>query len=208
MIRVLLVEDHAIVRRGVRLLIDDQADLEVVGEVSDGAEVMDAVRSTPCDVIVLDWTLPNSSGIELLRELHAAVPRTAIIVLTMHPEDVFALHLLREGASAYLNKQRDPGELLDAIRRVAGGGRYLTSTLSDLALQSPGESQELPHRRLTAREYQVFLLLIQGKTVSDVANELELSPSTVSNHVAAVRNKLGVASLGEIVRYAFRVGLV
>ena len=209
MIRVILADDHAIVRQGVRRLIDEQGDMKVVADVDDGARVVATVRSTPCDVLVLDLSLPHRSGLDILAELHETAPRLAIVVLSMYPEDQLALHLLRSGASAYLNKQRDPTELLAAIRRVAGGGRYLTDALADLALEHPeAGTGGPPHHTLTARERQVFFLLLEGHGVSEVAAELDLSASTVSNHVAAIKEKLGAGSIAEIVRYASRVGLV
>lgn len=209
MIRVILVDDHAIVRHGVRRLLDEQADMRVVAEVDDGAAVVDTVRATECDVLVLDLSLPHRGGLDILAELRETAPRLRVVVLSMYPEDQLALHLLRAGASAYLNKQRDPAELLAAIRRVAAGGRYLTETLADLALvHRDGGGAGPPHHTLTARERQVFFLLIEGHGISEVAAELELSASTVSNHVAAIKEKLGAGSVCEIVRYASRVGLV
>jgi len=208
-IRVILADDHAIVRHGVRRLIDDQPDMMVVADVDDGARVIETLQATPCDVLVLDLSLPHRSGLDILAELRDSAPRLHVVVLSMYPEDQLALHLLRAGVGAYLNKQRDPAELLTAIRRVAGGGRYVTDALADLALVQPDAGTDgPPHHALTARERQVFFLLLEGRGVSEVAAELDLSASTVSNHVAAIKEKLGASSIGEIVRYASRVGLV
>ncbi|MGM0576531.1 MAG: response regulator transcription factor [Myxococcota bacterium] len=209
MIRVLLADDHAIVRHGLRRLVDDQPDMEVVAEAEDAAGVHRALAETTCDVLVLDLSLPDGSGIEILRRLQAEGARTRVLILTMYPEDQLALHLLREGAAGYLRKSRPPDEVVRAIRKVASGGRYLTDTLSDLLLLEGGESAPgAPHERLTARESQVFVRLVEGHSVSAIAAELDVSPSTISNHVAAVRTKLGASSVADLVRYAVRAGLV
>lgn len=208
MIDVVIADDHAIVRHGIRELIDAQTDMRVVGEAATAQELIDQLLALPRDVlVVLDLSLPDERGLALLGRVLAAAPRTKVVIFSMYPEDQLALHLLREGASAYLDKQRDPDELLTAIRRVGGGGRYVTETLSDLALLAPA-GEELPHRQLSAREYQVFMLVLEGKKVGEIAAELELSASTASNHLAAIRGKLGASSIADIVRYASRVGLV
>ncbi len=205
MIRVLLADDHAIVRQGLRTLLAGQPDLTVVGEATDGEEVLLRLADTPCDVLILDLSLPKTSGLELLRRIRAlSLPAPVhILILTMYPEDQLAAHLLSQGASAYLCKSRSPAELLAALREVARGGRYVTQALEDLPA-----APVLPHERLTPREYQAFVLLISGKTVSEVAHALDLSLPTVSNHVARIRDKLGAASTGDIILYAHRVGLL
>lgn len=208
MIRVLLADDHAIVRRGVARLISEQQDMTIVGEVGDGDEVIPAVKSSQCDILILDLSLPNRSGMEIVEEIARQSVQVKIIILSMYSEDQLALNLLHKGASAYLSKQRDPQELIDAIRRVAAGRRYLTETLAEIALESQQESQELPHHRLSGREHQVFLMIIGGNKVAAIAEELHISASTVSSHVAAIKQKLGVASVSEVIRYASRVGLV
>ena len=208
MIRVIIADDHAIVRHGVQRLIEEQADMSVVSELGDGDAVIPKVQSSQCDVLILDLSVPNRSGRELLHQLHREAPDLRIVVLSMYPEDRLALALMQEGAHAYLNKDRDPQELLDAIRRVAEGNSYLTGTLTDLALGGCAGQPMQPHLALTGREHQVFTLLIQDQSVSDIAVELGLSPSTISNHVASIKRKLGAGCIGGIVRYASRVGLV
>lgn len=206
MIRVAIADDHAIVRQGIARLVGAEPDLRVVAEVGDGIAAVACVAGGAVDVLVLDLSLPGLDGLEVLRRLREAGHRAAVVVLTMYPEDRLALQVLRAGATAYLSKTRPPEELLAAIRRAAEGYGYLTDTLA--ALRRTDASDRLPHQRLTAREYQVFIQLVGGATVSEVAHALEISVSTASNHVAAIREKLGAASIGEILRYAARVGLM
>ncbi len=206
MIRVLLADDHAIMRDGLQRLINDQPDMTVVGALADGRSVVPAAQDPGCDVLILDLSLPDRTGMQVLEQMSIQAPRVNVIILSMYPEDQLSLALIRQGAKAYLNKSRPPEELFAAIRRVATGKRYITDVLSDLAMESTTDL--LPHQRLTSREYQVFIHLIEGLSVNEVANELSVSASTVSNHVSAIRTKLGASSVGDIVRYAARVGLV
>ena len=206
MIRVIIADDHSIVRQGIARLLDDHADVTVVAEIDAADDVVPTVLRLGCDVLLLDLSFPNRSGISILAELRQAACPARVIILSMHPEDQLALHLMKEGAAAYLNKQRTPAEVLSAVRQVAAGGRYITETLSTLAFTA--DSEQPPHGRLTAREYQVFVLLIEGLSVSRVAGELSLTGSTVSNHVAAIKRKLNAGSIAEIVRYAARLGLL
>jgi DNA-binding NarL/FixJ family response regulator len=206
-IRIVLADDHAIVRHGIRKLIETQADMVVVAELADGYQVIDVLKKTPSDILVLDLSLPRVSGVECLRRIRASELPVRVIVLSMYPEDQLALHLLREGAAAYLSKDRQPTELLAAIRKVSAGERYMTETLRALE-HEVGAATSLPHEALTARESQVFQRLIIGRTVSDIAAELDLNASTVSNHLARIKEKLDAQSVGDIMRYAHRVGLL
>ena len=208
MIRILLADDHQIVRSGLRQLLDLQPDLTVVAEASDGEEVFELLDAHTVDVLVLDLSLPKLSGMEVVRRLQSEGRKVITVVLTLYPEDQLALHLLKAGAAAYLSKDRSPTELMTAIRQVARGRRYLTETLADLVITAGPVDEKAPHERLSAREREVFLLLTDGKTVSEISHVLDVSRSTASNHVAAIREKLGVASIGEIIRYAHRMGLL
>lgn len=208
MIRVVLADDHAVVRSGLRMLLDVEHDIEVVGEVEDGLDVVAAVDELRPHVLVLDLSLPNRSGQEIVRDLARRPGGPAIVILTMYPEDTLALHLLSAGAAAYLSKSRPPEHVVLAIRRVATGRQFLTSEIKDLANMQVRSQERGPHERLTARESQVFVLLLEGNSVSAIAAELGLSGSTVSNHVSAIKDKLGVDSLPALFRYAHRVGLL
>jgi DNA-binding NarL/FixJ family response regulator len=208
-IRVFIADDHAIVRHGLRELIASTPDMKVVGEATDGRALINAAPTLECDVIILDLSLPKVNGPEVLKRLKLLRPTLGVLVLTMYPEDQYAVALLRSGASAYLCKDRPSAELLEAIRRVAAGGTYFTETIAQRFLTGPNAGKdEPPHAALTAREHQVFTLIIQGRTGAEIAAELDLTAGTVSNHVAKIKEKLGAHSLAEIVRYAYRAGLI
>jgi DNA-binding NarL/FixJ family response regulator len=207
MIRVFIADDHAIVRHGLRELIAATDDMKVVGEAADGRALLNQAPTLACDVLILDLSLPRVNGPEVLKRIKALRPSLPVVVLTMYPEDQFALTLLRSGASAYLCKDRPSSELLEAIRRVAAGRSYFTETIAE-QLMAGEKSDGPPHARLTAREHQVFTLIIQGRTSSEIAAELDLTAGTVSNHLAKIKEKLGAHSLAEIVRYAYRAGLI
>lgn len=209
MIRVFLADDHAIVRHGLRKLIEEEPDMTVVGEASNGRAVLTAEARDTWDLLVLDLSLPKVGGIEVLRRLRAELPRLRIMILSMYPEDQYGLRLVKEGAAAYVSKDVNSAELLRAIRTVAAGGTYLSEGLvQQMRLGGPAGGAESPHASLTAREHQVFTLLFQGRTVSDIAAELDLSVSTVSNHVSKIKEKLAAHSIADIVSYAHRAGLV
>ena len=207
MIRVFIADDHAIVRRGLRDVIGAAEDMTVTGEAADGRAVLDAIAEPNFDVLVLDLSLPRVNGTEVLRRMKIDRPQLPVVILSMYPEDQYALRLLKEGAAAYLSKDRPPDELLLAIREVSAGRRYVTQEVANLALEARANGERAPHETLSAREYQVFTLLYQGQSVSDIAAELDLTSGTVSNHVAAIRTKLSVRTIADIVRYAVRAGL-
>lgn len=203
MIRVFLADDHSIVRGGLRKLLEVEPDVKVVGEASDGRAVLNAPDKDQWDILVLDLSLPKVNGIEVLRRLRESHPAIRIVVLSMYPEDQYAERMIHDGAVAYVPKSHPPQALLDAIRLAARGGRWRVSTPTPDA-----DAAKPPHAKLTAREYQVFTLVFQGEKVTDIAAELNLSVSTVSNHLAHVKEKLNARSVGDIVAYAHRAGLV
>lgn len=208
MLAVFLADDHDIVRAGLSALIDAHPDMQVVGQAATGDDTLIGLRTRAVDVLVLDLSLPDATGTEMIDEVKRRYPQIRIVVLTMYPEDQLALSMIRAGASAYLNKGRPSSEVLEAIARVGTGRPYLTDTLADLALDPTTRAPQAPHMRLSAREYQAFLLLIGGRTVSEVATELDVTASTASSYVARIKQKLGVESVGEIMRYAHRAGLL
>lgn len=208
MIRIFIADDHAIVRQGLRKLIEQQSDMCVVGEAGDGRAVLMAESRDTWDLLILDLSLPKVAGIEVLRRLRQELPRLRIVVLSMYPEDQYGLRLIREGAAAYLSKDLDVNDVIQALRVVASGGTYLSPGLAEQMRQGPQSRASTPHASLSAREHQVFTLILQGRTVSDIAAELNLSVSTVSNHVAKVKEKLNARTIADIVSYAHRAGLV
>jgi DNA-binding NarL/FixJ family response regulator len=208
MIKVLVADDHAIVRRGVRQVLSDAHDMVVAGEASTGHEVLQSVQQNDYDIAVLDIAMPGSRGLELLKQLRTLKPKLPILMLSMYPEQQYAVRALKAGASGYLTKESAPDELIAAIRKVARGQRYITLSMAEaLAFQLGGEAEEAPHDRLSDREYQVMRLLASGKTVTDIAEELSLSVKTISTYRTRLLEKLGLNNTAEIVRYALERGL-
>lgn len=208
MIRIFIADDHAIVRHGLRQLIDAQLDMRVVGEAQDGRQTLQAAEAGGWDILLLDLSLPRVNGLEVLRRLHAAQPSLRIVALSMYPEEQYAARVLHEGAVAYISKQQPPEELLQALRTVMRGGTYVSSGLADRGREGEPPPGVDAHEKLSAREYQIFTLILQNHTPSEIAAELNLSLSTVSNHLAHVKDKLGVRTLGEIISYGHRAGLI
>jgi DNA-binding NarL/FixJ family response regulator len=203
MTRVFVADDHAVVRCGVSVLLRELGGFDVVGEAEDGRQVLSSPLLATCDVLVLDLSLPKVSGPEVLRRVKAAHPCLAVVVLSMHPEDQFARRALADGASAYVSKERPPSEIIAAVRRAAAGVRDDPTPGA-----APASAAAPPHASLTRREHQIFMRLVQGAPVVDIAAELDLNACTVSNHLANVRKKLGVTTVAELVRYAIAEGLI
>lgn len=208
MIRVTIADDHPMLRSGLRRVLDAQPDMKVVAEAEDGAAVLERLSETYCDVLVLDLSLPYLRGLELVRAVTERYPALRVLIFSVQPEDRLSLHLIEAGVAGYLSKDRGAEELVRAIRTVARGERYMSESLRRLVATSPEEPQRPPHEHLSVREYEVFQLLIQGLSVSGIADELEIQASTASNHMAKIREKLGVNTNGEVIIYAFRAGLV
>ncbi len=210
MIRVFVADDHTIVREGIRNLLSTADDIAVVGEAAHGRAVLDAmeVSPMPCDVLVLDLSLPRVGGLEVLRRMRALHPALKVIILSMYSEEQYAERMYAEGAVGYLSKDRSQYELLEAIRQVMQRKVYRAPSDKLPALTVPEGSVASPHTLLGPREYQVFTMLANGSPVMDIAAELDITQSTVSTHVARVKTKLGVRTTAEIVAYAHRAGLV
>lgn len=209
MIRVVLADDHTIVRAGLKEILADTGDIEVVGEATNGHEVMARVRELPFDVLVLDMSMPGRSGIELIRQVKGEKSGVRILVLSMHSEEQYAVRALKAGASGYLTKESAADQLVAAIRRIAGGGAYVTpETAQRLALGLDAAAEGPPHASLSEREMQVFQLIAGGKSVTDVADLLALSVKTVSTHKTRIMQKLNVTNQTELIRYAMRHKLI
>lgn len=206
MIRVFVADDHTIVRTGIRRLLATAGDIEVVAEAADGRAVLNQLESVACDLLLLDLSLPKVNGTEVLRRVKELKPELKVLILSMYAEEQYALRMLRAGAAGYLGKDRSEHELIAAIRAVASGQRYVTSAVAERDKTTSGDGA--PHSALAAREHQVFTLLCEGRSVVEIAAELDITPSTVSNHLARIRQKLGVRTVGEIVSYAHRAGLI
>lgn len=207
-IRIVLADDHAIVREGLKRLVGDVSDFQVAGEAADGTEVMLIVRGTDFDVLVLDLSMPGRSGMELIKLVKAEKPRLRILVLSMHQEMQYAVRAIKSGASGYLTKESAPAQLEQAIRKIAAGGAYISAEVAEqLALGAMPGADAPRHASLSDREFEVFRLLVSGEAVSDIAAKLSLSVKTVSTHKSNLMQKLGLANQTELVRYALKNGL-
>jgi len=209
MMRVLIVDDHAIVRRGLRELLSDEFHGAAFGEASDARQALEQLRKKQWDVVLLDIMLPGKSGLDLLKELRAEWPKLPVLVLSGYPEDQFAVRVLKAGAGGYMTKESAPEELAKAIRKVLAGGRYVSPALAEkLALGVKKDPTRLPHETLSDREYEVMSRIASGKTVTEIAEELSLSGKTISTYRTRILEKLSVKNSAEIVLYAVRNGLV
>ena len=207
-VRIVLADDHAIVREGLKRIVSDVADFTVAGEAADGTGVMEIVRALEFDVLVLDLSMPGRSGMELIKLVKAEKPRLRILVLSMHQEMQYAVRAIKSGASGYLTKESAPALLEQAIRKIAAGGAYISAEVAEqLALGAMPGSTTLPHESLSDREFEVFRMLVAGEGVSDIAGKLNLSVKTVSTHKANLMQKLGLGNATELVRYALKHGL-
>jgi len=201
-VRVLVADDHALVRKGLQQVIKEQAPDMVVGEATDGEQVLSMVRKEKWDVLVLDIGMPKRSGLEILQELRATQPKLPVLILSVHPEDQYAIRVLKAGAAGYLSKDSALDELVDAIRKAVGGGRYVSASLAEkLALGLSGGLDKLPHETLSDREMTVLLKMGAGMSVGEIADELALSVKTVSTYRTRILEKMGYKSNADLIRY-------
>ena len=209
MIRVLVAEDHTIVREGIKQLIGMAKDMQVVGEAGNGEQLMDVLRQTPCDVVLLDISMPGVNGLEAIPRIRALLQPPAVLMLSMHDEAQMAARALKIGAAGYATKDSDPALLLTAIRKVASGGRYIDPELADRMVFEDGLTDSRPpHALLSEREFSVFERLVQGEGVNEIAQHLAISSKTVSTHKARLMEKMGAHSVAELVKYAMEHKLV
>jgi len=203
MTRILIADDHAIVRDGLRRILQGAPGIEVAGEAVDGDEVMARVREGGFDLLLLDMSMPGKSGIELIKWARATRPELVVLVLSMHQEEQYAVRAIRAGASGYVTKESASALLVAAIRKVADGGMYISSGVAEqLAHTLRPQATALPHQSLSDREYEVFGLLVTGASVSDIAARLHLSGKTVSTHKARILEKMRMDSVADLVRYS------
>jgi two-component system, NarL family, response regulator NreC len=207
-IRILLADDHAVVRQGFRLILSGQADMEIVGEAGDGNQAVEQAGKLKPDVVVMDVAMPNLNGIEATRRLSEAAPHTRVLALSMHKDSVYVREILRAGAKGYLLKDSIDRDLLDAVRAVARGEAYLSPAIADSVLTDYRRHVTDPLDLLTNREREVLQLIAEGKTNKDIAQALNLSVYTVDAHRGRIMEKLNLHSTGELVRFAMRAGLV
>lgn len=208
-IRIGIVDDHSIVRSGLRQYFEDQSDLQVVGEAASGRAAVEMVRTTPLDVLIMDVSMPGQTGADAIVQIHARAPSLAILVLSGYPEEHYAVDLIRKGASGYLNKQCEPSEIVTAIRTVAHGRRYITATVAELLVQQLDRAEGGPaHEQLSDRESQVFLRLAKGESVGEIAVAISLSVKTVSTYRTRIMEKMGLSSNSDLTYYALKAKLI
>ena len=209
MIRIVIADDHAIVREGLKRIVSSVDDMQVTGEAADGTEVMQRVRELSFDVLMLDLSMPGRSGMELIKLVHAEKPKLRILVLSMHQELQYAVRAIKSGASGYLTKESAPSLLEQAIRKLAGGGAFISAEVAEqLALGAMPGGEGLPHENLSNREFEVLRTLVEGTSVTDIALRLKLSVKTVSSHKANLMQKMGLVNQSELIRYALKHGLI
>ncbi len=208
MLKIIIADDHAIVRYGLRHIVLEEYGDAVVSEAGDSNELLRLVRAKSFDIVVLDITMPGRDGLDVLKELRRDFPKMPVLILSMHPEERFAVRALKSGASGYLTKESAPDELCEAIRKILRGGKYISSSLAELLADSFGPLEEKPLAELLSdREYQVLRLIASGKTVSEIAEQLSLSINTISTYRARVLEKMKMKNNAELTRYAIERGL-
>ena len=210
MIRVLIADDHDILRAGLKHILSETGDIVVAGEASNGAEALVKLRSAQWDAAVLDLSMPGRNGIELIKQIRDEFPRLPILVLSMYKEDIYAVRVLKVGASGYLCKDNAESLLPDAIRKIVSGRLFINPSVAENMTRDflQGSRAQLPHNRLTDRNYQIFLMLVQGMSVSEIARRLHLSVKTISTHKTNIQTKMELANTVELVRYAVQHRLI
>ncbi len=209
MLRALIADDHAIVRRGLKEILAEEFDVAGFGEASTASQVLELIHKQNWDILVLDITMPGRSGLEVLKEVKHEHPQLPVLVLSMHPEDQFAIRTLKAGAAGYMTKENAPDELIKAIRKVLSGGKYVSPSLAEkLAAELATDGEKPPHEILSDREYQVMQMIASGKTVRVIAHELSLSVKTVSTYRARILEKMKMKNNAELIHYVLSNHLV
>jgi two-component system invasion response regulator UvrY len=209
MIRIIIADDHPIVRAGMKQIISEASDMMVADEAADGHKLLNKVREEKFDVVILDITMPHMDGLDVLKQLKIEKPKLPVIILSIHPENQYALRVLKAGASGYVTKASAPDELINAVRKVHRGGKYISPSIAEkLAFQLDADFEEMPHEMLSDREYQVMRMLASGQTVTEIAAELVLSVKTVSTYRSRILEKMKMKNNAELMHYAIQNRLV
>ncbi len=210
--KIIIADDHAVVRTGLQLIFDATPDLQLVDETGNGTELMNKLEENEYDVVILDLSMPGKDGIDILKDIKQAYPRLPVVIFSMKPDDNYAVRLLKNGASAYLNKETDPGDIVKAIRAVVSGNHYYTPRQTNALMNTiqAGSSNEKmkPHERLSDREFQVMCMLASGDKKQIIANKLFISPNTINNHRNNILKKMDMKSNSDIARYAVQYKLI
>ena len=208
MIKIIIVDDHAVVRKGLKQIIDEAPDLEVIDEASSGIELLDKLNDNNYDVVLLDISMPGKDGLDTLKDLKLKAPSLPVLIFTVYPEQQYAIRVLKAGASGYINKECEPEELINAIRKVSTGKKYITPDVADILADTLDDnSNHMPHETLSDREFQVMILIASGKSVTDIADELNLSINTISTYRNRILEKMNLKNNSELTHYAVKNGL-
>lgn len=210
MTRILIADDHTIVREGLKQILAETSDMVVAGEATNGQEVLDKIKQNDYDVVLLDISMPGRNGLDILKQLKIDNPRVSVLILSMYSEEQYAMRALRAGAAGYMTKESAPDELIQALRKVSQGRKYISPTLAEkLALNlEGGDEQKPPHETLSDREYQVFCMIASGKMIKEIADELSLSVKTVSTYRSRILEKMGLKNNAALTHYAIQNKLV
>lgn len=209
MINVLIADDHPVVRQGIKQILAEDSEIGGLGEAKNSQEVLDQIRKSDWDVIILDITMPGRGGLDTLKEIKGERPRLPVLILSIHPEDQYAVRALKAGAAGYLTKESAPDDLIKAIKKVHSGGKYISNSLAEkLALHLERDAQKQPHESLSDREYQVLCMIASGKKVKDIAENLSLSVKTISTYRARILEKMKMKSNADLIHYAIQNRLV
>jgi two-component system, NarL family, invasion response regulator UvrY len=206
--KILLADDHAVVRHGLKQILTDAFKRATYGEARNAQEALDLIWKQDWDVVVLDITMPGRSGLEVLREIKKSKPRLPVLVLSMHPENQFAVRVLKSGAAGYMTKESAPEELVGAVKKVLTGGRYVSNALAETLAASLSVNQKPPQEKLSDREFQVLRLIASGKMITDIGRELSLSVKTISTYRSRILEKMGMKNNAELMHYAIQHRLV
>jgi two-component system invasion response regulator UvrY len=208
MIRVITVDDHPVVRRGLKQIIAAEPDMQVVGEAENAREALLVIRETACDVVVLDITLPDASGLDVLSRLKSELPTLPVLIMSIHDEEPYALRVLKAGASGYLMKDSLPEELIKAIRKITSGGKYISPSIAERLASEFASPEKTPHEKLSDREFQILCLIASGKSLKEIGEALCISGKTVSSYRARILEKLNMKTNADLVGYALKNRLI
>jgi len=209
MIKILIADDHSVVRRGIKQILSEENDIQVLGEASNSDEILEQLYQNEWDILILDLTMPGKNGLDSLIEIKQRKPELKVLILSMHPEEEIAIRALKTGASGYLNKDSMPGELIKAIRKIYSGGKYISGSLAEsIVLSLDKHNYKTPHEELSEREFQVLCLIASGHTLSQIADELSLSVKTISTYRTRILEKMNLKTNVELTHYAIKQKLV
>jgi two-component system, NarL family, invasion response regulator UvrY len=209
MLKILVADDHPVVRQGIMRIIAEDKNMEVFGEAEDGMQVIKLVKEKDFDIVLLDISMPGMDGLEIVRELKQIKPDLPVLILTMHPEKYYGIRMLQAGVAGYITKQNAPYSLIEAIRKVTQGGKYISQALADILVSSQSSDGNKPgHERLSDREYQIFYMIAQGKKIKNIAEELCISVKTIHVHRRHILEKMGLSNDADIIRYAIQNGIL